>query len=258
MHVGRRLAEGRFEITEWIGPEPHHGIAIGRDTGNGELVRLTFVVDISRSPDELRPQLTRELPGVAPVRYLGPTAAHDGWLRDAVMMAERLPPGEALSREKPSLGVELVRHVARVHRSGTALATVRPESTFVTASGDIELVARGERLWMMPRPNYMKGTIIPPWAPGYLAPEYFMAPLVEDPAPPADVFSLGVMIATSLLGQFPYDCQYLTQCLVDQMRGVHVPLPSTPLGDVVARCLRPDPAARPGLDELEQAFLELG
>ena len=39
-----------------------------------------------------------------------------------------------------------------------------------------------------------------------------------------------------------------------QLEGRHLPLPETELGQTLARCLRPDPAARPSIDELERVF----
>jgi hypothetical protein len=261
VRIGRRLANGRFEITEWIGPDFLMGIAIARDE-QGALARLTFAGDVSRSAEELQPILARDAAGLAPVRYLGATAADDGWAPRSMMMAELLPRGEPLdllahggdAKYVATFGARLCGLVAGVHRSGTVLGTIRPESTFVTADGDIELVARGERLWHMPRPNMMRSTMLSPWPSGYLAPELLMKPLPNDPDPAADVFSIGVMLATSLLGQSVYEEQIDPRLFVAQMQGNHLPLPETALGETLARCLRPDPGARPSVVELEQAL----
>jgi serine/threonine protein kinase len=257
--IGRRLANGRFEVTEWSGPDFLMGVAVGRDD-QGRSVRLTFAGDVSRSADDLRSLLTRDVPGLAPVLYVGATDADDRWAPTSIMAAELLPLGEQLDlvahsgREKfNGLGARLVDHVARIHRNGSTLGTLRPESTFVTAAGDIELVTRGERLWLMPRPNMTRPAMMSPWSPGYLAPEYITKPLLDDPDPAADVFSLGVMLATSLLGRFVYAAEYAMSLLSAQLTGDHLPLPATPLGEVLARCLKPDPAARPSLDELAHA-----
>jgi hypothetical protein len=260
--IGRRLANGMFELTEWIGADFLMGIAIARDVQQGHLARLTFAGDVSRSVDELRPILTPDVSGLAPVVYLGATAADDGWAPASMMMAEVLPPGEPLdlvahagdTEKIAAFGARLAGHVARVHRSGTVLGTLRPESTFVTASGDISLVARGERLWLMPRPNMTKPAMAAPWPGGYRAPEVMTQPLLDHPAPAADVFSIGVMLATWLLGRFAYAGDGDYQIFLAQLQGNHLPLPKTPLGDLLARCLLPDPAARPSVVELERAL----
>ena len=256
----RRYANGRFEVTRWIGPSERMGIAIARDTLRDQVVRLTFAVDVSRSADELGPILTPDVAGLAPVVYLGPAECDDG----SMILAEVLPPGEALDRSAlhvdpdriAAFGADLAVHVARVHRAGTVLGTIRPENTFVTADGYITLVTRGERLWMTA--SFRRAGLVAPWRGGYRAPELFgvtgilMAPLLSDPAPPADVFSLGVLLAECLLGRLPYRWPDELAIFLDQKEGTHLPLPETALGEILAQCLRPDPAARPSIDELAE------
>jgi hypothetical protein len=263
--IGRRLANGRFEVTEWLGCDWLMGAAVARDHEQSNLVRLTFSGDVAGSVEDVRAMLTRDVPGLAPVVYLGESASDDGWGSGAMMMAERLPggaielelptgPGNA--REIAAIGARLAGHILRVHRAGMVLGTLRPESTFVTATGEIDLLVRGERLWLMPRPNMTKPGMMPPWRFGYHAPELFhLLPLLRDPAPAADVFSLGVMLASALLGEFVYSAQHFTELFVAQQNGTHLPLPETPLGQLLTRCLRRDPVARPSLEEVERALL---
>jgi hypothetical protein len=262
--IGRLLANGRFEVTEWIGNDFLMGIAIARDVQQGHLVRLTFAGDVSRSADELRSLLTRDVAGLARVVYLGATSADDGWAPDSMMMAEVLPPGHALdidaqesSAEQIALfGASLAGHVGRVHRSGTVLGTIRPESTFINFDGEFTLIARGERLWCMPRPNMTKPAMAAPWRGGYRAPETMMSneSMLNDPAPSADVFSIGVMLATWYLGRFVYQGENDFDVFKAQLHGNHVALPNTTLGEILGRCLVPQPADRPSIVELESAL----
>jgi hypothetical protein len=259
--IGRLLGDGRFEVTEWIGPDSLMGIAIARDLEGGGLVRLTFAIDVARTAEELEPILTRDVPGLAPVVYLGATAADDGWGSGSMMMAEELPPGKALDLEIPvdaytiaAFGVGLVAHIARIHRTGVGLGTLRPESTFITDEGEMTLIGRGERLWMMPIPNKMKSTMLSPWRGGYRAPELLLGPVPDHPDPAADVFSIGVILATWLLGRFAYPGDSDFQVFQAQMKGDHHELPKTPLGDLLSRCLQFAPADRPPLGALERAL----
>ncbi len=261
--LGRRLANGRFEVTEWLGTGSLMGAAVARDHEQGNLVRLIFAGDVAGSVDDVRSTLTRDVPGLAPVVYLGEPASDDGWAAGSMMMAERLPTGVELvlpsgpasARALAASGARLAGHILHAHRGGMVLGTLRPESTFVTTTGEIELL-RGERLWLRPRPNMTRGGMVPPWRFGYQAPELFhMLPLLRDPTPAADVFSLGVMLASALLGEFVYAAQYVSDVFVAQQEGKHLPLPETPLGRLLTCCLRRDPAARPPLEEVEQALL---
>lgn len=262
--VGRLLANGRFEVTKWIGTDYLMGAAVARDHDRGGFVRLTIAGDVAGAADDLRSTLAREIPGLAPVVYLGDTASDDDWAPNSMMMAEHLPDGAVElqlpsgvehTRELAAIGARLAAHVIGVHRNGMVLGTLRPQSMFITPNGELHLLVRGERLWLMPRPNMTKPAMVPPWRPGYLAPELLsMFPLLRDPAPAADVFSLGVMLASALMGEFVYFLVSFsfTDLFVAQAAGKHLPLPRTPLGELLTRCLRPDPGARPSLEELEQ------
>ena len=254
-HVGRVLANGRFEIIDWIGADFLMGVAIARDVQRGERIRLTFAGDVARSAADLEGILTPAVDGLAPVVYLGETAGEDGWGAGSMMLAEELPPVDPLDLEKPAssaeqvarFGARLAGVVSRVHRAGTVLGTIRPESTFVESDGHITLAARGERLWCMPRPNMTKPAMAAPWRGGYRAPETMMRidAMWNHPHPSADVFSLGVMLASWHLGRFVYPETDDFAVFQSQLEGRHLPLPDTDLGQVLARCLRPDPAARP-------------
>lgn len=262
--IGRLLANGRFELTEWIGNDFLMGIAVARDVQQGHRVRLTFAGDVSRSAADLRPVLTPDVAGLAPVVYLGAMLADDGWAPDCMLMAEVIPPGDPLDLDVEEsnaerialLGARLAALVGRVHRSGTVLGTIRPESTFITADGDITLMARGERLWCMPRPNMTKSAMVAPWRGGYRASETMLniESMVNHPAPSADVFSIGVMLATWLVGTFVYPGENDFEVLKAQLQGSHLSLPNTALGEVLTRCLLPHPAARPSIVELQRVL----
>src|SRR6478672_6611678 len=79
--IGRRLINGRFEVTEWVGTSEFMGVAIALDHQTGGQVRVTTSSDVAPSLDELRPRLTRDVPGLAPVVFFGAAESDDGWAR---------------------------------------------------------------------------------------------------------------------------------------------------------------------------------
>jgi serine/threonine protein kinase len=131
------------------------------------------------------------------------------------------------------------------------LGTIRPESTFLHDDG-VELMARGERLWLMPRPQTTKVGTVPPWPPGYCAPELVRSlPVVANPQPSVDVFSVGVMFAELLLGAFPFARTSFVSLISAQLHGAHAPLPSTQLGRLLTRAIVPSAEARPSVEEMD-------
>jgi hypothetical protein len=263
--IGRLLADNRFEVVEWIGTSEWMGVAMAIDKRDGARVRVTTAGDVVASTEQLNALFVRDVVGLAPVVYLGAAGSDDGWAEDGVMMAERLPRGRSLDAASPAWDqskrrtlAALVRRVADIHRQSMVLGTIRPESVFV--DGDhVALATRGERLWWMPRPQTTKVAAVAPWPPGYAAPELFTSlPLLADPKPAADVFSLGVIIAEQLLGQFPYSRASYVAMVLAQRAGDHAPLPDTPLGKLVERAIAPAADARPPVAELEGELIESG
>ncbi len=87
-----------------------------------------------------------------------------------------------------------------------------------------------------------KAATVPPWPPGYQAPEIvFSDGVFENPNPAADVYSLGVILAERLLGTFPFRRESYTELLMAQRNGQHASLPATPLGDLLSLTMHQDP-----------------
>lgn len=263
--IGRKLANGRFEVVDWIGTSEWMGVAIAVDGRDGSRVRVTTAGDVVASGEQLRATLCRQIAGLAPVVYLGPADSDDGWATDGVMMAEQLPRGHALDASAGTSGEAavvrcgraLLRTVAAVQQQGMVLGTIRPESAFID-DGKIVFVARGERLWLMPRPLTTKVAAVAPWPPGYGAPELLLSlPLLDDPPPAADVFSVGVILAEQLLGRFPYPRASYVSLALALRSGEHETLPDSRLGRLLTRTMAPSLDARPSLAELDAELAAL-
>lgn len=245
--IGRRVADGRFVVTAWLGHSQWMGVAFADDTQTGQQVRLTFAGPSAVELDALRARLRGAL-------YIAPIASDDGWGADCVVLAEVLPPSftaldvASVDLDAPTLARRLAALLADAHAHGEPLGTLRPESVHLTPGAD-RWLGSGERLWSLALPLSV-GTLSP-YAPGYGAPETQAGwPLLAPFAASADVFSLGVIVAEKLLGTFPYPRDSYVGLMRAQLEGRHAPLPATPFGALVTRCLSPRPEARPSIAEL--------
>ncbi len=143
--LGRRLINGRFEVTEWIGSCEFMGVAVARDHQTGGQVRITTSSDVAPSLDVVRPRLTRDVAGLAPVVFFGPAESDDGWAQGFAMMAESMPVGRPLEvadsagaeLEVARLGARLSGLLRGVHAEGR-----RSEPSGPRASTSIRAAAR--------------------------------------------------------------------------------------------------------------------
>lgn len=245
---GRVFAQ-RFVLEEWVGTSAFMGLGFGRDTFDGAPMRLLFGNPPALPYESLRGEAAPRT-ACSDVRYYGPVDADDGWAHGLAMWAETRSPLPTLRSLSNGAWAE-ARVRALVARLAALLAepglgVLRPESVYLD-DARVEL-ARGERLWWLARP--LSVGALPPWGPGYLAPELYAAvPWKRPLAASADVFSLGVIGAERLLGVYPYAFDSFTELVSKQARGAHRALPG-PVGAWLARCLAPDPAARPTIAEL--------
>lgn len=255
--IGRRVADGRFVVTAWLGHSQWMGVAIADEMQTGS-VRLTFAGPSAIDLDQLRVRLRGAGDALADVLHIGPIASDDGWGADCVVLAEVLPPSfaaldvAAVDLDAPRLARRLAALLADAHAHGEPLGTLRPESVQLAPGGD-RWLGSGERLWSFALPLSV-GTLSP-YAPGYGAPETQAGwPLLAPFAASADVFSLGVIVAEKLLGTFPYPRDSYVGLMRAQYEGKHAPLPASPFSALVTRCLAPKPEARPSIAELRQVL----
>jgi serine/threonine protein kinase len=160
----------------------------------------------------------------------------------AVLKAVRpLPPVLALA-----IGARVAGALAYVHEKGILHRDVKPANILITNAGRVKLtdfgVARAGR-----GTHTMKGAVI--GTPAYLAPEQLSGRL--DLGPPADIYSLGMVLFEMFEGRLPYPAGR-RDGLVEmvEQRMTRQPRSATRIQDpqvleLVNACLSPSPSSRP-------------
>jgi tRNA A-37 threonylcarbamoyl transferase component Bud32/DNA-binding transcriptional ArsR family regulator len=148
--------------------------------------------------------------------------------------------------------IQLVRGLAALHGAGKVHRDVKPSNVLVTTDGravvvDFGLVTTAEPTTELSVDDGIAGTAL------YMAPE---TPLAGPPAPAADWYGMGVVLYEALTGRLPHDGDSTLEILYSKQHQIP-PAPRTltqgipdDLDRLCVRLLDPDPARRPGADEI--------
>ena len=172
-------------------------------------------------------------------------------------LVEGLPFVDALRRPSPdrfagarSVVRQLARALAAIHGAGRLHRDIKPSNVLVTAGHRVVVLDFGLTTQIDTRSSEMAQG--PVGTAPYMAPEQAAG---AAPAPPADWYSLGVMLFEALTGRLPFEGTYYE--VLERKRGSLPPSPRAWAPDVpddldtlIARLLTPNPSVRAGLAEV--------
>ncbi|MBE1533472.1 serine/threonine-protein kinase [Actinomadura algeriensis] len=166
-------------------------------------------------------------------------------LREAVAGFGPLPP-DALR----ALAVGLAEAVAAIHRGGLVHRDLKPGNVLLTADGPRVIdfgIARPEGATAITRAGAPIGTA------GYMGPEQVRG---EKVGPPGDVFALGATLAYAATGVEPFGTGPARARHLRVLTGAAAldTVAEPGLRELLAACLRPEPAARPSAAGLLDAL----
>ncbi|NUR16393.1 MAG: protein kinase, partial [Dermatophilaceae bacterium] len=157
-------------------------------------------------------------------------------LRDLVASRGHLRPGEVVTVLTP-----VCEAVAHLHSAGGLHADISPSNVTLTRAGRPVLLDLGAARVAGRDPGTTHGT------PGFVAPEVLLG---DAPGEAADVYALGAVAWFCLTGNGAPD----TLLRLDlETIASHV---GPELAEVIAQAIDPEPARRPGADELARRFYE--
>ncbi len=250
--MSRTLDRGKYALGDRIYGGPERGLYAVQELARPERHWVT-VGPAQRLPEaELRRRLTWNIPGIAPLTYIGPIEGEENGYDGLV---EQLPDGDRTDEQPPKGGdaIEIAIAIGEVLRAvqsyGWVLAGLRPETVFVLREAThcrfSGMAPRCQLFWMTSREP--REAAPPAFDRLYIAPELMGS---QEPTAAADVFSLCATLAEWISG-YPFEGEHfmarLMSLLQGRRSGWHGPPELAPLID---RALAVEPARRPSLDEV--------
>ncbi|HET7503790.1 MAG TPA: protein kinase [Kofleriaceae bacterium] len=278
MAIGRRtVLAGRFQIEETVGTGGMGLVARARDLHSGSFIAIKILHkhnpsthDQERFAREARVLSTLRHPGIVSYVAHGQTPEGQRFLAMEWLTGEDLQ--QRLRRQHLTVGesLTLLRGIARalreVHDHDLIHRDLKPSNLFLR-DGDLEKVtlidfgiARQE-IRFNDQPLTQTGLVV--GTPEFMAPE--QARGQHDIGPSADIFSLGCILFTCLVGTPPFASEYIAATLAKilfedppSLKSVRPELPDS-LSTLLSRMLAKDPANRiANARELSEILDELG
>jgi len=241
---------GNYVVIEELGRGGMGVVYLAEDQRLGRRVALKALPASVASSPELRQRLRREAraaatishPGVAVVYALEEIDDHlfiaSEYVRGDTLRAV-IAHGPIVPARAQAMALEIVSALAAAHQAGVIHRDLKPENVLIATDGRIKIVdfgiaqIEGPEATRLTRAGAMLGT------PAYMAPEQLLGGSVDARA---DIYAVGVVLSEMLTGHHP-------------LRGGAIPLPTSPLASVIARCLQADPAVRyASASDLQQAL----
>ncbi len=272
--VGETLDDGAYRITANLfgsGVDRVHLAARVDEPGARFLVSSTS--RRTASPGELHRLLAYASPGVFDLEYIGPfdargeDAAARSLRTEHTAIVERLPAGAPVRMVvtgalpvpvAATIGIAIGRILQSAAEAGRFLVAVRPETIWAEREQDIirvtGLTVRGDQLFRVSRGICY--TTAPTYERRYTAPELVRG---EPQSDRTLTFVLATMLAEWMTGSHPFPDAWTLRDAVSVASGRHAPLEiPPPLGSLIDRALRVDPAERPALAEVIATLESVG
>lgn len=224
--VGRKLANGRYELLEHIGEGGAARVYRARDHHLGRDVAVKVLRPELAHDREFAERFRREAtaaaglchPNIAQVFDIGSEDGLSyfvmeyipgGTLRDRLRAVAKIPAERALE-----IAEEVASALRHAHGSGIVHRDIKPLNILFTREGDVKVVdfgiARALAQSSVSHSDMVVGSI------HYISPEQAMG---EAGSAQSDLYSLGVVLFEMLAGRTPYDGENLAAVVAQQTYG---------------------------------------
>jgi Protein kinase domain len=247
---------GRYRLLKRLGTGAMGQVYLGQSP-SGRLVAVKIIRTELADNTSFRLRFSQEVKAArrvsgiftAPVVDANPDAPQP-WMVTAFVSGPSL--SEAVATRGPMpvstvlmLAAGLAEGLGAVHAAGVVHRDLKPSNVLLARDGPRIIDFGISRSAGSMGPTQAGGII---GSPGFMSPEQAMG---EPVGPPADIFSLGSVLAYAATGEPPFGEGPPSALLYRAVHGEPAIRDLPPeLRPLVARCLLPDPAARPTTDEL--------
>jgi cephalosporin-C deacetylase-like acetyl esterase len=258
---------GPYEIQSWLGAGGMGEVYRARDTRLLRTVAIKILPAHLSSNPELRARFEQEAKSISGLQHPNICVVHDVGSQDGVdFMVMEYVAGKTLDKLTPAGGLatdlalkyalQIAEALARAHTAGIVHRDLKPSNVMVDESGLVKVLdfglaklaqpasaMNGEAATLATTPGMIVGTT------AYMSPEQ-----AEDKPIDArsDVFSFGSVLYEMLSGRRAFEAKSSAAVLSSVIRDDPKPLSEVKrdvpaeVRQIVARCLRKDPASRYG------------
>ncbi len=218
-------------------------------------VLVTLTLEHSASKDDLSEQLALDVPGIAPLRWIGDSPAagpayEDTLIEDLPDHAHPAIDAAPLSEEKLlAIGIACADVLAAAHAAGLTVNGVCPELIYLDRTGQFAAIVPRGRAFIASAPQRAAGLR------SYVLPYEGYEALVEGrpSGPPGDVFALCATLHHLATGRHPFGRDF-PEIMQRVMAKAPDPYPGSPrVGEILARGLDL-PEHRPSAGQLAEAL----
>lgn len=247
---------GRYRLLRRLGSGAMGQVYLGQSP-SGRLVAVKIIRAELADNASFRQRFSQEVKAArrvsgiftAPVVDANPDAQQP-WMVTAFVSGPSL--AEAVATRGPMpvstvlmLAAGLAEGLGAVHAAGVVHRDLKPSNVLLASDGPRIIDFGISRSAGSAGPTQARGII---GSPGFMSPEQAMG---EPVGPPADIFSLGSVLAFAATGEAPFGDGPPSALLYRAVHGEPAIKDLPPeLRPLVARCLLPDPGARPTTDDL--------
>jgi hypothetical protein len=262
------VVDGRFEIRERLGSGAMGVVyratqlSIGRDVALKVLASIESEPVVKRFFREARIASALSHPNTVQIIEFGQEPNGHVYLamelvRGHTLMAE-LEKGPLPTRRITRIGVQLCDAIEAAHRLQIVHRDLKLENVMISDDGTdhIRVLDFGIARIMGDVNTQVTATGLAAGTPHYMAPEVLAH--AADPAPPQDVYALGVMLAELSIGEPLWtNATSLPMLLIEKMKNTVVDRVPPRLRSLVRRLMDPEAAMRPAPAEIRKTLLEL-
>jgi serine/threonine protein kinase len=249
------VLDGRFELKARLGSGAMGVVyratqlSIGRDVAVKMLTAMNNVAMVKRFFREAKIASTLSHPNTVQIIEFGQTPDGRVYLVMELVkgrtLLDEISEGAMASRRVCRIGIQLCDALEAAHKLSIVHRDLKPENVMLGDNDHVKILDFGIARLLDDVSLQLTGAGLAAGTPNYMAPEVLAEAV--DPAPPQDMYALGVVLAELAIGGAFWQGGTIESLLVEKTTARTKALDKVPgrLRGLVAKLLADDPAARP-------------
>ena len=262
--IGTTL-DGRFKIEQRLGSGAMgvvyraKQLSIGRDVAIKLLTAINNVDMVKRFFREAKIASTLSHPNTVQIIEFGQTPEGRVYLAMELVkgrtLLDEINEGSMSSRRICRIAIQLCEALEAAHKLSIVHRDLKPENVMLGDNDHVKILDFGIARLLDDASLHLTGAGIAAGTPAYMAPEVLAEAV--DPAPPQDMYALGVVIAELAIGGALWPAASLEALLVEKLSAKAIEKVPSRFRPLVIRLIARDPTSRPTASDARRMLREL-